>query len=112
MGNCVETCRQEDPRSRTDMTDVLEKGPKGGSSGVQVKVVLTKEELEWLLLRLSTTTTRLGSSGGLGNDKLEEFLGQIESARKARRKLNVDVSWKPSLESITEAPEFHEMDRS
>ncbi|KAI4372639.1 hypothetical protein MLD38_010843 [Melastoma candidum] len=119
MGNCVETCTQQHPLPLTAGKD------SGGGGGIQIKVVLTKEELEWLLLQLratdaaATTTAntpmaaRLGSQSVLGNNKLEEFLMVIERARRERiGKSNAEVSWKPSLGSITEAPESLEMDRS
>lgn len=73
---------------------VKEGGIENGG-GIRIKIVLTKEELEWLMLELK---------GGNGK-KLEDVLGEIENGR------GKTVGWKPSLESIVESPEVVEMDR-
>ena len=66
---------------------------------MKVKLVLTKDELQWLLLQLKKDQGR----------KLEEVLGEIEKSRL--RGENV-TKWKPCLESIMESPEVHHhMDR-
>ena len=66
--------------------------------GVQVKIMLTKEELEWLMFQLK------GNEG----KKLEDVLQEIEKER-VRGKIN--GAWKPSLESIKESPEGLEIER-
>lgn len=67
---------------------------------MRIKVVLTKEELEWLVFQLENYK----------NEKsLEDILEEIESSRESYR--GKIVSWKPSLESIKESPEVLEMER-
>lgn len=67
-----------------------------GKGAIRVKIVLTKEELEWFMLQLKDKEGR----------KLEDVLVEIE---RGRGKVE---GWKPSLESIMENPELLEMDRS
>lgn len=64
-----------------------------GKNGVSMKVILTKEELKWLIFELN-------KKGGM---KVEQVLEEIE---KGRQKVE---GWKPSLESILEAPEMVEI---
>ncbi|CAA6665860.1 unnamed protein product [Spirodela intermedia] len=64
------------------------------SGGLKVKLVLTRGELEWLLLQLKEKREK----------KLEDVLGEIGRRREARRKGRSDA-WRPSLESITEISE-------
>ncbi|GJS28886.1 hypothetical protein Tco_0489506 [Tanacetum coccineum] len=116
MGNYMETCIQreatqdeENPKSQhqheQQEKQEYEKTSGGGdtfskeSSTMKVKLVLTKDELQWLLLQLKKDQGR----------KLEEVLGEIEKSRL--RGENV-TKWKPCLESIMESPEVHHhMDR-
>ncbi|XP_002509963.2 uncharacterized protein LOC8287774 [Ricinus communis] len=67
--------------------------------GLKIKIILTKEELQWLMLQLN---------GGEGK-KLEGVLQEIERERERGK---VSRAWKPSLESIKESPEGLEMERS
>lgn len=100
MGNCVETCLQrenieelrieEEEEEKTGEFMKENNEMEKGKTNMRLKVILTKEELEWLLLQLKF---REGKN-------LEEFLGEIERNRG---------KWKPSLESITERPEVPEM---
>ncbi|XP_023543788.1 uncharacterized protein LOC111803552 [Cucurbita pepo subsp. pepo] len=93
MGNCVEVLsrrREEEGTMTTTTTTTMEKEERKG--GVRIKVVLTKEELQWLMEQVQ-------ERGGKG---LEELLGEIE---RRRRKVDEDGSWRPSLESIMEVPE-------
>ncbi|KAJ8555870.1 hypothetical protein K7X08_013366 [Anisodus acutangulus] len=105
MGNCVKACLQrkniEELRVQEEKTE--EKTGKfikeniemeKGKTNMRLKIVLTKEELEWLLLQLKFQEGK----------KLEEFLGEIE-----RNRGNISCGWRPSLESITESPEVPEM---
>ncbi|KAK2664283.1 hypothetical protein Ddye_002857 [Dipteronia dyeriana] len=113
MGNCMErfseseeNMKMEEEQQEGDQTinklgfvkeisddDELVKG------GVKVKIVLTKEELEWLMFQLKNNQGK----------KLEEILGEIERGRLREK---VVEAWKPSLESIMETPEVHDhMDR-
>ncbi|KAK3016055.1 hypothetical protein RJ639_007542 [Escallonia herrerae] len=67
----------------------------GRSSSLRIKIVLTREELEWLMLQLEENKEK----------RLEDALAEIE---RGRRKV---LGWRPSLESITESPEVFEMER-
>ncbi|WCJ26518.1 hypothetical protein M5689_008326 [Euphorbia peplus] len=62
-------------------------------SGNKIKIVLKKEELEWLMYELKTNQGK----------KLEHVLQEIERERE-RERSQVKV-WKPSLERIIECPE-------
>ncbi|GJY03615.1 hypothetical protein Tco_0369555 [Tanacetum coccineum] len=116
MGNYMETCIQreatqdeENPKSQhqheQQEKQEYEKTSGGGdtfskeSSTMKVKLVLTKDELQWLLLQLKKDQGR----------KLEEVLGEIEKSRLRGENF---TKWKPCLESIMESPEVHHhMDR-
>ncbi|CAK9163068.1 unnamed protein product [Ilex paraguariensis] len=108
MGNCIETCKnsqqvenqkqqnEEEEEEDEDKTAEFEKENGFQTSGTRIKIVLTKEELGWLLLQLKEK----------GGKRLEDVLEEIE---RSRSKVS---GWKPSLESIMESPEVLEMDRS
>ncbi|KAG6391063.1 hypothetical protein SASPL_148811 [Salvia splendens] len=66
----------------------------GRSEKVRVKIVLTKEELEWLMIELQQKQGK----------KIEDVLEEIRRSRERS-----SVGWKPSLDSIVEAP-VEEMD--
>lgn len=87
-------------------------GGGGGGGRVRVKIVLTKEELEQLLIHLGRDSGRKG--GPKGN--LERVLGEIERGRRRNGGSGGDAvdggPWKPSLDSIMEVPELPEMERS
>nr|XP_004511518.1 uncharacterized protein LOC101505733 [Cicer arietinum] len=97
MGNCMETYitrpiemqhkKEEEEETTTSIND------NKGKNGVSMKIVLTKEELKWLLFQLN-------EKGGM---KVEQVLEELE---KGRQKIE---GWKPSLESIVEAPEMLEI---
>lgn len=73
----------------------------------RVKVVVRKEELEWVLSQLKLRQGRKTS--------LEDVLEELERCRGKAAKASVAATtWKPSLEVITESPfELHEvMDKS
>ncbi|KAL6986413.1 hypothetical protein U1Q18_019776 [Sarracenia purpurea var. burkii] len=101
MGNCMETCRQEVEIKEQEQQEEIrgEKEKPGGfpTGGTRIKIVLRKEELEWLLFQLKDKR---------GKKKLGDVLGEIERGRSEK------VSgWKPSLESIVETPEVVEICR-
>uniref|UniRef100_A0A7N0UL20 Uncharacterized protein n=1 Tax=Kalanchoe fedtschenkoi TaxID=63787 RepID=A0A7N0UL20_KALFE len=77
---------------------------KGSDGGVvRVKLVLTKEELQWLMMQLK----------GDGEKRLENVLEEIERGRKrvvCDGRNGSGSGWKPSLDSIMETPESLEMD--
>lgn len=74
---------------------VKESGFEKGS--IRLKIVLTKEELEWFMLQLKDKEGK----------RLEDVFREIERQR-GRGKVE---GWKPSLESIMESPEVIEMER-
>lgn len=105
MGNCVETCLQrgnieelssiqEEKNEEFVLKENIHEMEKG-KTNMRLKVVLSKEELEWLLLQLKF---REGKN-------LEEVLEEIERNRGGK----ISSGWKPSLESIIESPEVPEM---
>ncbi|KAL5541299.1 hypothetical protein UlMin_042521 [Ulmus minor] len=104
MGNCMEACteRKIETEKMQKQEEEIEresgfvKETNLGKGSIRVKIVLTKEELEWLMLQLKNK----------GGKSLEDVLAEIE---RSRAKME---GWKPSLESIMECPEVTEMDRS
>ncbi|XP_010261656.1 PREDICTED: uncharacterized protein LOC104600432 [Nelumbo nucifera] len=102
MGNCLETWKhgQQGEKKEHQEDEELKVGGEAkedfGKSGFRVKLVLTREELEWLMLQLKEK----------GGKKLEYILGEIENGRGGKVE-----GWKPSLESIMEDPEVYEMDK-
>ncbi|KAJ0041175.1 hypothetical protein Pint_28647 [Pistacia integerrima] len=90
MGNCMQRGRER--REEEAMQQQQEEGTKGF---VKVKIVLTKEELQWLMIQLKKNEGK----------RLEDVLAEI-----GRERGKVEA-WKPSLESIMEGPEVLEMDR-
>lgn len=97
MGNCMETYtlkpmevqKEEEEERRRSGDD----NSKGKNNGLRMKIVLTKEELKWLILQLN-------EKEGI---TMEQVLEEIE---RGRQKVE---GWKPSLESIVEAPEILEI---
>lgn len=83
----VEMEQQQKEETKSSINDTK------GKNSVSMKVVLTKEELKWLIFQLN-------KKGGM---KVEQVLEEIE---KGRKKVE---GWKPSLESILEAPEMLEI---
>ena len=65
-------------------------------NGVRVKLVLTKDELQWLMMHLSNR-----EAGGM-------IIIGLVAIEKARKRVFAQ-SWKPSLSSISEVPELQEM---
>ncbi|KAL5747680.1 hypothetical protein ACOSP7_024693 [Xanthoceras sorbifolium] len=110
MGNCMERCGESSGEMRMEEEEqiqgeerrkvlgfVKESDDEFVKGGVKVKIVLRREELEWLMLQLKNNEGK----------KLEEILEEIE---RGREKEKVEP-WRPSLESIMETPELLEMDR-
>lgn len=111
MGNCMETCmnRQaeidiEHEHHQHDQCLEEENEKEGGfdeKRKVRIKVVLTKDELEWLVFQLEDKNGR----------SIEDVLAEIERCRGKLEESSDSfrgkvVSWKPVLESIIESPEF------
>ncbi|KAL5989332.1 hypothetical protein ACLOJK_010222 [Asimina triloba] len=118
MGNCLESltshqARRSDQEKSGEQAEQQQKpggsdcAKDGGGGGFQkdgsfrVKILLTKEELEWLLLQLQEK----------GGKRLEDVLGDIERGRGRGRGRSDSEGWKPSLESIMEGPEVQTIDR-
>ncbi|KDP25296.1 hypothetical protein JCGZ_20452 [Jatropha curcas] len=115
MGNCIkpssmkkqqeEDFEMEKYRDYGDEEQEFEKengsfdSENNSKNGVKVKIVLTKEELEWLMFQLTVSN---------GGKKLADVLQEIE---RERVKGKVRTCWKPSLESIIESPEGLDMER-
>ncbi|CAL0311393.1 unnamed protein product [Lupinus luteus] len=103
MGNCMETCTERQQDDAVEMQKQQQHDEESGfvkengdddkekKNVLRVKVVLTKEELKWLMLQLNNEKEGM---------KLEQALEEIER----RRDQKVNEGWKPSLESIMEAP--------
>lgn len=108
MGNCIETNRREDDDHGGDIDRAANVATEDGGiftkeGAMRIKIVLTREELQWLMLQLSSNKE--------GERRLKEALEEIERARS--EKLGQDerggggttTVWKPSLDSIMEVPE-------
>lgn len=107
MGNCMETYsirqqdamemqqqqQQQEEETRAPSGLIVKRNGDEGQNGLRMKVVLTKEELKWLILQLN-------EKGGM---RLEQVLEEIKRGRE-----KIEGTWKPSLESIVEAPEMLE----
>uniref|UniRef100_A0A2P2N9Q9 Uncharacterized protein n=1 Tax=Rhizophora mucronata TaxID=61149 RepID=A0A2P2N9Q9_RHIMU len=99
MGNCMRPStqrRNKDADMEAQRPEVIRK--ENGDfkkCGVKIKIVLTKEELEFLTLRLQVN----------GEKKIDDVLREIEEWREKGK------VWKPSLESIAEIPEGLEVER-
>ncbi|CAL9138650.1 unnamed protein product [Musa acuminata var. zebrina] len=97
MGNCTERSApsQEEEEEEEDM----EPGKQDGDGisekegNCRVKILLTKKELEWLVLRLKEK----------GEQRLEDVLEEM--ARELGRERGKAKGWKPTLESIVESSE-------
>ncbi|XP_008239031.1 PREDICTED: uncharacterized protein LOC103337641 [Prunus mume] len=108
MGNCVETCterhqgedqmqqQKDEQEERQNEIRFVKESNLSKDGNIRVKIVLTKEELQWLMIQLKDR----------GGKSLEDVLEEIQRSRA-----KVEEGWKPSLESIMECPEVNEMDR-
>lgn len=90
-----EILQQEEERRKLGFVKESSDDEFGKGNGLKVKIVLTRQELEWLMLQLEDKEGK----------KLEDVLGEIG---KGRTKIE---AWRPSLESIIECPEVLEMDK-
>lgn len=84
MGNCIERCK----RTSSSVGPEVKSEEKNGKMQ-RIKIVLTKEELEWLMLQLNE------------KKNIEDVLGEIQRSRDT-------ANWKPSLDSILETPDDDE----
>ncbi|XVF51316.1 hypothetical protein PTKIN_Ptkin04bG0175200 [Pterospermum kingtungense] len=107
MGHCMmRTSRsrqleeEETEEIREAATEFEKENGEVGKDSIKVKIVLRKEELALLFLKMKNNN---------GGKSLEDLLAEMEKARSGK----VD-SWRPPLESIMEEvdPEGLEMDRS
>ena len=110
MGNCMETCRERQEEEKEKEEEEEKERNQGeeekgsGYGGVRVKIMLTKEELEWMMFQLKDKAG--------GGKSLEDVLREIDRSRSAAAPSSWRIeSWRPSLECIMESPELLEMDR-
>ncbi|KAL9439591.1 hypothetical protein AB3S75_025117 [Citrus x aurantiifolia] len=110
MGNCMQGCKNVQKEKEMVIEEIKQEEETSTrkefvqesafqKSSLKVKIVLTKQELQWLMLQLK-------DNEGKG---LEALLGVIGRERNNNIKAG---AWKPSLECIMECPEAREMDRS
>lgn len=85
MGNCLVAFKHRQRDGEQEEVG-FEKG------AIRVKILVNKEELEWLLTQLRDRK---------GAKRLEDILVEIRRGRGRAQ------GWKPSLESIKESPEVH-----
>ncbi|XP_017697264.1 uncharacterized protein LOC120111730 [Phoenix dactylifera] len=98
MGNCMETCSPRLEEGEVKPRGVGESGVGvGKEGGFKVKILLTRGELEWLMLQMEK-----------GEKTLEDVL--MEMGRERREGAGKAQGWKPSLESIIEVPEVQSFD--
>ncbi|RWW02906.1 hypothetical protein GW17_00033986 [Ensete ventricosum] len=92
MGNCMERSAasqlEEEEEGKQDGDGVTEK-----EGSCKVKILLTKKELEWLVLHLKEK----------GEQRLEDVLEEM--ARELGRERGKAKGWQPTLESIVESSE-------
>ncbi|PIN13786.1 hypothetical protein CDL12_13587 [Handroanthus impetiginosus] len=86
MGNCIERCKNSPQK------EIIKPQEEEKSGNMRIKIVLTKEELEWLMFELKNREGK----------RLEDLLVEIQ--RNREKSTNV-ANWKPSLDSIVEGPE-------
>ncbi|CAO2819215.1 unnamed protein product [Amaranthus hypochondriacus] len=115
MGNCLETCKVEAKRSIKEDEKKEKEGISKGNMGVyvknvennknglRVKMVLTKEELQWLIIQLKNREE------GDHAKRIEDVLQELGKGRN--KVFNGNHSWKPSLDSITEISEVLEINK-
>ncbi|KAF9601952.1 hypothetical protein IFM89_032104 [Coptis chinensis] len=106
MGNCMEAYTLKEQGVVNEQEQENEKKPSHsprednhGKGGTRLKIVLRKEDLEWLMYQLNEK----------GGKSLEDLLREMEKGRGNVEEVKI---WKPSLESIMESPEVHEMDKT
>ncbi|XP_019707258.1 uncharacterized protein [Elaeis guineensis] len=100
MGNCMETCSPRVDEGEVKPRGAGESGVGGGKEGgLKVKVLLTRGELQWLMLQLEEEEKRL-----------EDVLMEMDRERRRREGAGRAQGWKPSLESIMEVPEVQSSD--
>ncbi|CAN0908829.1 hypothetical protein LINGRAHAP2_LOCUS25485 [Linum grandiflorum] len=100
MGNCLKSSKsnsqvhdEEEQQQHDQFSNFHPKQQKSSvdhnidDEGTKVKIVLTKEELEWLMYELKVK-----------HNKLEDALAEIQR----NRALKSSNCWQPSLESISE----------
>ncbi|KZV35184.1 hypothetical protein F511_08996 [Dorcoceras hygrometricum] len=88
MGNCIHSCKktpqkEKKPYEKEPNSDENE-GKKSGKT--RVKIILTKDELDWLLAEVKNT----------GGKRLEDVLSEIQRSREN------GLVWRPRLDSIVE----------
>lgn len=104
MGNCIESLvkmqvgeirgpQEEEGGGGGGGGFVKEENGNGEGGMMRIKILLTKEELEWMMFQLKDKSK---------GKRLEDVLEEIG---RGRGKLAEAEAWKPSLDSIMESPE-------
>ncbi|CAM8881917.1 unnamed protein product [Rhodiola kirilowii] len=98
------TKEYSDGQGKVNNKELSEAGKGDGGGVMRLKIVLTKEELQWLMMQLNS-------------DKEKRLENMLEEIQRGRKKVvceggSGNNGWKPSLESIIETPECLEMDTS
>lgn len=88
MKSCI---MKEGKREAEEEEEEVGEVKKAGGS--KVKILLTRSELEWLMMQLKEN----------GERKLDDVL--LEIGRQREREEEREQVWKPTLESIMEVPE-------
>lgn len=97
----MKACRTMRQGKREEGRGDAKVGGGGGATkegSLTVKILLTRGELEWLMIQLKEK----------GERKLEDVLEEIRRERE-RDECRVEV-WRPTLESIMEIPEIQSVD--
>lgn len=99
MGNCIRTGvkRQveeiRDTQKQEGGCGFVKENNSGKGGMMRIKIVLTKEELQLMMFQLKDKSQ---------GKRLEDVLEEIGRGRGKLTEV-----WKPSLDSIMEAPEIH-----
>ncbi|XP_072983458.1 uncharacterized protein [Typha latifolia] len=102
MGNCMEKSAASQAMQKVKEPEERLMQGSGGDlvakeGGFKVKILLTRGELEWLVVQLKK-----------GERRLEDVL--MEMGKEVNRDKSKALGWKPSLESIVEGSEVQNFD--
>ncbi|OAY70981.1 hypothetical protein ACMD2_04812 [Ananas comosus] len=108
MGNCMGSCAtRKEEREEREEVKIMEEGVEGHTniiggekeSGCKVKILLTKRELQWLVLQMKSGERRV-------EDVLVELSEERERDKGSTNHYKAHEGWRPSLDSIMECPEI------
>ncbi|KAJ3701140.1 hypothetical protein LUZ61_004845 [Rhynchospora tenuis] len=92
MGNCMEMFASEEEREKRDGVCMASE-----EKGLRVKLLVTKKELEVLVMELKK-----------GEKGIEDILVEMGEKRDKRKKAKLQNGWKPKLGKIEESHEVLE----